>query len=509
MEKKLKKIPVITYLCYLLIVCILFTGVTFSRFISATSGDATAPLSRFHAEYEITDISAVSFANGNYWLRDEGYDSSINPTRSMRYLIRNYTTAADGSAVSISDVDLNAGMRLHFPAEFADNLALQLVQVMKDGDQEVVTPQYVLRDFIYTYTDEDSKTHYGEGATFAETKKFRTEWNGFTTADSDDYDDRTDGIGEVWEREMTVTGGFTGDPDGNFSGTISAYAQDEATVGPQMRLTISASMEEANYSVGFARNHGSELGETEPMLYLDLKKEIPFYTVDIQVPQMVFKAGQQEQLEFVLFLTVIDRASNDDFEDKWNGADGNVNYDEYLDPAGTKLYNGAEVLGYHFERKADVYELSDGKLVPMQVDGVTQQTTIRVTKTFTDGGGSEISFQHIAPLSEDATSIVHPIENFYDSTGKPEEEIDGSFVENFHKLYGTCSNGGQSGYISLAGIPDSPYYSTYDDQDAAGAAEFVIGEAISKGYFSQLNVVFVQASESGSETPGGTPGVGG
>ena len=505
MEKKLKKIPVITYLCYLLIVCILFTGVTFSRFISATSGDATAPLSRFHAEYEITDISAVSFANGNYWLRDEGYDSSINPTRSMRYLIRNYTTAADGSAVSISDVDLNAGMRLHFPAEFADNLALQLVQVMEDGDQEVVTPQYVLRDFIYEYTDEDSETHPGdEGATFAQTKQFRTEWNGFTTAGSDDYDDRMDGIGEVWEQEMTVTGGFTGDPDGNFSGTISAYAQDESTVGPQMRLTISASMEEANYSVGFARNHGSELGDTEPMLYLDLKKEIPFYTVDIQVPQMVFKAGQQEQLEFVLFLTVIDRASNDDFEDKWNGADGNVNYDQYLDPAGTKLYNGAEVLGYHFERKADVYRLNGSTL-----EKTGEQTTIRVTKTFTDGGGSEISFQHIAPLSEDATSIVHPIENFYKSDGNPEEGINGSSVKNFHEFYGTCSNGGQSGYISLAGIPDSPYYSTYDNQVAAGAAEFVIGEAISKGYFSQLNVVFVQASESGSETPGGTPGVGG
>ena len=53
---KMKRIPILSYLCYLLVVSILFTGVTFSRYTTATSGDLGAAVTPFVASNEINDI---------------------------------------------------------------------------------------------------------------------------------------------------------------------------------------------------------------------------------------------------------------------------------------------------------------------------------------------------------------------------------------------------------------------------------------------------------------------
>ena len=52
-----------------------------------------------------------------------------------------------------------------------------------------------------------------------------------------------------------------------------------------------------------------------------------------------------------------------------------------------------------------------------------------------------------------------------------------------------------SDYIYFDDIPDSPFCESYTAQ-IQSAETLVIGEAISKGYETKLNVLFLQASET-------------
>ena len=54
--KKRKPIPIISYLCGLLAVAVLFTGTTFSRYSTQISGDVQTNLSTFVASYTIQGI---------------------------------------------------------------------------------------------------------------------------------------------------------------------------------------------------------------------------------------------------------------------------------------------------------------------------------------------------------------------------------------------------------------------------------------------------------------------
>ena len=159
-------------------------------------------------------------------------------------------------------------------------------------------------------------------------------------------------------------------------------------------------------------------------------------------------------------------------------------------------FNDATVTGYHFDTKADLCELTTGgTLAP---NGL--QTTIRIQKTF-DEQGKRLSYHHVAPLSEGATSIVHPIDDFYNDRGEAVavSEIDFRDIMQMHPLFGLCSNGGQSGYISFNDLTDSPYHETHASQQAgaiSGERDYILRESLSKGYATRLNILFVQSSQS-------------
>lgn len=471
-EKKIKKFPVVRYLCYLLAVSILFTSVTFSRYVGSTSGDTSALLSRFVCSYEIGDMSAATFSNANYWLTLNNESIAMNTARSVRFTVRNHTLLEDGSADRISDVDLRAALRLYAPAEFAENLAVQVVEVDENGSYITKTPQYVLKEFIYDGNNAFA-SHNGEK---------------IDTADFDDFESRNDSQGNPVDEELEVSGGFTGTEEAH-TGTISAYCAETKN-----SLTITAAMREATYSVGFSRNVVGDQGQTAPMLYLDCKRKMPFYTIDLSLPEMSFAAGTAQQRTFVLFLTIVSKTENEDFSSKWTeDMDGLLTAPKAGEP--NKMFNGAVVTGYHFEQKAEVYTLAtDGSIVPM---AEPSQTTIRIQRTYDyENGGAIMSYYHVAPLSEGAASVVHPIEDFYEKSGAP-VEVGFSDVAQVHSYWGLCSNEGASGHIYFSDIPDNPFYRTYSDQTAFDAKTYyAIGEVLSKGYSTSLNVLFVQASES-------------
>ena len=470
-EKKTKKFPIVTYLCCLLAVSILFTGVTFSRYAGFTSGTTDVSLGRFACSYEIGDMSASTFSNAEYWLQLNGVATSMNTARSVRFSIRNYTLQEDGSPDRISDVDLQSTLRFYAPAEFLGNLAVQIAEVDKEGNYITKTPQYVLEDFIYD-----------DAGNFAVWKKGSV----LDTSMSEDYEARPDIYGKQVDEELSMSGGFTGTEE-NHTGTISAYCADTGT-----SVSITSVMAEAQYSVGFYRGWVGDENKSAPQFYLDCRKEVPFYTLDISLPEMLLKAnGKAQSRTFVLFLSVLNLTENQDFKSTWTESRMTENLEKLEGGERKVTFNGATVTGYHFNAKADLCELTGGTLAP---NGL--QTTIRIQKTY-DEQGSTLSYHHVAPLSEGATSIVHPIEDFYNSQGVSVNlaDIDFSSVTEVHSLFGKCSNGGLSGYISFADITDSPYYATYSAQSQT-VQDYILRESLSKGYATRLNILFVQASQS-------------
>lgn len=509
-KRKTEKYHIYAYLCSLILVGILLTGVTLARYSGSSSGGGTTDISGFFCSYDIDDASSLTFSNADYWLTMDDVKTPINTARSVRYTVRNYTTSDDGSADRISAVPVAASIRFYAPAEFAGNLALQVVQVRPQGEggDLVISPQYVLKDIV--------SASYKGSATF-------------DTSTSIAYEDRTDGLASAPEEELALSGGFTvTGGEGNtaeHTGTITATHDDGGT------LTINSAIETATYSVGFMRGldtsgstsvgGGTSSSTMAPLLYIDCEKDTSFWTIDISLPEMRFDAGVKEEKTFVLYVTSVEQFSNnEDMNSVWDDGENGSYGDVILDGAeqsdwdrllsvptngSTMTLNGAKVTGYHFNCELPIYGVSGDT-------GTT--TTVRINKQYgmnSDGtydGTATLSYDHIAPLSEDpdAATVAHPIEEFYtfaDGTYTRDESVGFSDISSVRNKYGLCSNGGKSGYIYFNDVTDDPYYDTFtqenNDQDDR---IYMFSDAISKGFMTKLNMLFVQTAASGDDTGG-------
>ena len=516
MEKKSKieKYPIIRYLSYLVVVSILLMSVSLARYTGASSGDIGATLSRFVCSYQISDASSLVFSNTDFWLKVEGEEpSATNTARTVRFDIANHVKNASGKVDRISGVDLQSTLRFYAPAEFTGNLAVQVLSAdAGSGAYTAITPQYVLRDLIYS-----------SDGTFASGERI------VKTADSEDYADRTDGLtGEEiagLEQELSVTGGFTDIPDGHgHEGMIRADAENGTAI------SITSAMQTARYSVGFMRSNansgsaevggGNSEGTLELPLFIDCEREMPFYTLDITLPEMYFDAGLSQSKSFVLCLTTVSRTDSEDFKVVWgentSGAIGGAaeSWDDLLKtPKAGETYtlNGAKVIGYHFERKLPVFKFSDagGGLI-----NTNEETTVRITKEYDGEGGATLAYEHVAPLTEveGSSSVEHPIAEFYNYVNGAMTSVESvnygsvtgvnGWQSGSYALYGLCSNDGKSGYIFFGNLSDDPYYETCAQQRDQGDRIYKLADALSKGYSSKLNVIFAQASESPKDRGG-------
>lgn len=497
-KKKVEHYHIYAYLCALVLVGILLTGVTLARYSGSTSGGGEVTLPRFYCSYEIDDMSSLTFANSDYWFTsDEGEDRPIKTARTVRYTVRNYTTDGSGKADRVSDLDLEPTLRFYAPAEFAGTLAFQVVETHGTDGEKVVTPQYVVSDI--------AKALYGtNGSDGAST---------YHTGKSKGYEDRTDGLegGMPLEEELSLSGSFTGSGAEHFTGSMRAVGKRTGAV-----LSVTADERTAEYSVGFMRTTtessasvggGTSVSRVAPLFYLDCEKEVPYMTVDITLPDShVLKGGHPTQRSYVLYVTSTVRLSeNEDMNSVWHTAgseegeqggtlstsqDGSNIVEDWneiftSDTQNEYYFNGAKVTGYHFERDLPVCDDSGAE--------TGKKTTVRINKYFDDGS---VTFDHIAPLSEGAASVVHAINDFYTFTGGVcTEYTDPLTIDAVQSLYGVCA-GGSSGYIKFEGVTDDPLESAHDEADGY----YVIGEAMSKGYSTSLNVIFAQASETPTET---------
>lgn len=542
--KKRKPIPIISYLCGLLAVAVLFTGTTFSRYSTQISGDVQTNLSPFVASYTIQDISSTNFPNLDYWLAVEASENRpLSVARTVRFTISNQNESG-----RVSGVDLQASLRFRVPAELGDNLVLQVEEVRSEGGQTVsvpLTPQYIIGNLVYETKQATPTSEYEYDLKTDGSRKFRATGTQLNTRYFADYSAR----GDVNEN-LTLTGGLNGTTG---VGTIMAEAADTVdgngeTIREGNRISVTSSIVETEYSIGYQR--GKTDSDYQSELFVDLVGEHRYYTIDITLPEMFLDAEVEgtravQSRTFVLYVTLAEMIDFDgDSESNSGGnsesnsegnsggqtqtrdwSNGNTNYDNILTAPGTGTdsenykINGDTVVGYHFDVQAQTFNATGGNLNSTEQVRVVRRYGYEIEET--DGnkvvrytGNNTLSFQHVAPLTTEdlaqAALYAHPI-IIYDSiqaaadgkgvTGGAASVASAADINGTNAAYyGVCSNYGnldEPYMILLTGLPQDPRYAVYHDTYDGIQQNYFMYDELSRKYDAQLTMLFVQASESG------------
>ena len=508
------------YISLLLIVAVLFSGVTFARYASMSEGSLTTGIARFDPSFTVDGVNSFTFGNSNYWqnYNEQWLEQGKGSARTVRISLHN-----DGEIDAMPAV-----IHMEGPAEFWENVALQLTTAKEDGSADMtLSTQYVFADLLRvrgegnTVNGETHNFTYGDYIDWdnAETKTF-------STSDSDNFDQRGDQLGNMKEETLQMSGGIVKTDENGIKtpGTVTAVRQVESS-GYKMPLTlrITASMETVEYSVGFQRRDESA-NEALPALYLDCRKEVLYYSVDLILPDdatnilpddatnpfVVAPNGTNGVLDtskgLVLFFTWTNSVSGGDFnlgiergEDTASGGttesqteNAGFTWTDLRDfTSGTPLqFNGADVIGYHFNHLG----------VPCTLENDTESTTIvRINKRFTfdEGGkqvtGSTVTYSHVATLKEDEGMYPHDLEQKsppngdYTCTGQHPVTITKTTIDSLSPGINVDD------FVYQKENPDSP---TDSDNDYTLATE--------KGYTLSFGVTFVQADElpaGGTNTP--------
>ena len=149
-KKRTKKYPILRYLSYLVIVGILLTGVSLARYSGATSGGVSTPLSRFLCSYEDLGRLFAHFFQFRLLAGSgrRGAERDEHGAHGALYAAqlpcgRRGRRGQDQRRRSAEHAALLCARAV------CGRLAVQVAEVGEDGGYTVVTPQYVLRDFIY------------------------------------------------------------------------------------------------------------------------------------------------------------------------------------------------------------------------------------------------------------------------------------------------------------------------------------------------------------------------
>lgn len=476
------------YISLLLIVAVLFSGVTFARYASMSEGSLTTGIARFDPSFTVDGVNSFTFGNSNYWqnYNEQWLEQGKGSARTVRISLHN-----DGEIDAMPAV-----IHMEGPAEFWENVALQMTKANTDGSAgDPYTTQLVIADLLRTSTG----SNVDHSLTYT---TYRT-WNGdtFNTSNSDDFDQRGSG-----EEVLIMSGGITQgtDAEGNetFSGAVTA-------VGSGYTIRITASMkEEVEYSVGFQRRDEAA-NEALPALYLDCRKTVPYYSVDILLPddatqnpfddatQNPFVVAPNGTDEFILFFTWTNSVSGGDFnlgiergEDTASGGttesqpeeDGFTWTDLRDFTSDTPLqFNGATVIGYHFNHLG----------VPCTLEnGTASTTTVRINKRFNED--PDVTYSHVATLKEDEGMYPHNLVlegDVYKCANDGENQV--TITETTINSLSKGINVGDFVYqkVNAESTNDSP-----DDYTLA----------TEKGYTLSFGVTFIQAAElpaGGTSTP--------
>lgn len=370
--------PLMKYLSLLLAVALLFSGVTFARYLSNDQIDASVGIAAFDATYSIDRVNSTTFGNQDYWIPVGG---TMVPQGA-------------GTAISVgmtlkNNGDTSVMPTLHFegPKEYWDHIALQLTMADENfATGDVLTPQLVIGDI----------TAAADGS--------------FNTELSTDYGSLGGGDAELSLSDSVVDGNDVRAAtwkDGDFANKMTITKKTDTII---------------TYSVGFVRESGDTL---LPPVFVDCQKKTAVYSIDFQLPALNVDAAEDgekkpSEQRVIVWLTWTDDAPN-------MSTAANVTFWGNL-AAGASFTIENEtitILGYHYDVPG----------VPV-VGENGETTTVRLKKTLKLGEAEgEISYYHVASINDGDGYYPHKAEkvkgNVYECSGPSPVRFDVSGIEEF------------------------------------------------------------------------------
>ncbi len=487
MQKQFHKrqYPLVRYLGLLLAVALLFTGVTFARYATNSDIAASIGIAAFDVDYTIEGINSTTFGNMDYWQSSGGawLEQGAGSARTVRIQFTNN-----------GGVAVQPTLRLSGPAAFWENIALQLALGDDVGGtfaSASLSTQYVIADLLrergggvnvdgetpaadeekhnYTYSDyiqwSTSSTENGAEKGVFDTK-FSDQFGqlGYAGAGQDE---------QLLGETLRMSGSMQASGGSVTAKRVSKYDENEPISDvAALTMTITGTTKEEKYSVGYARrdSHGGL-----PALYLDCKKEMLYYTIDIEAEALTVPAG--ESISVILFMTWTNSVAPAELTDQVKVY---KKYWETLLQKGGSLSdtsgnNVAAVLGYHFNTSG-VPVVQQNEEDAWEETGET--TTVRITNTFGESGISSTSYEHIASLSGADSPFAHPMEQRPGTT-----------------IY-QCSNADAPAYVDINNIEKAidPSTIAMAMSDDGTSLDYTVATEI--GYTTDFRVVLEQASEA-------------
>lgn len=353
--------PLMKYLSLLLAVALLFSGVTFARYLSNDRIDASVGIAAFDATYSIDRVNTTTFGNENYWIQT-GTSGEI-PQGAGSEITVGITLKNNG--------DTSVQPTLHFegPKEYWDHIALQLTTARNVAMGKVLTPQLVIGDIMNA-----------------------PEESGFNTQSSKDYGSLGDEDATLALSDSVV--------DVNYVRTAT-WTVGEGANAKTNKMTITASTRnDVEYAVGFVRQSGDDL---LPPIFVDCKKDMTFYSIDLELPALNVDAAESadgsrtaKTKKVVVWLTWTNADPNNSqaaTEEFWKAiAAGEA-------PQGVKDQSGKPItiLGYHFDQ-------SGVPVVNENGNEKGETTTVRIKKTL---GSEELEYFHVASINDNDGAYTH------------------------------------------------------------------------------------------------------
>ena len=250
--------PLMKYLSLLLAVALLFSGVTFARYLSNDQIDASVGIAAFDATYSIDRVNITTFGNENYWI-ETGTSGDI-PQGAGSEITVGITLKNNG------DTSVMPTLHLEGPKEYWDHIALQLTTTrnVTPGDVaagEVLTPQLVIGKIMTATAGE------------------------FNTKPSEETDDfgSLGGGDPVLSLSDSVV-------DGNDVRTATwTYGEGENAKTNKMTITKTEGST-IDYSVGFVRQSEDDF---LPPIYVDCQKTTDIYSIDLELPALNVAAAEE------------------------------------------------------------------------------------------------------------------------------------------------------------------------------------------------------------------------
>lgn len=494
MQKQFHKrqYPLARYLGLLLAVALLFTGVTFARYATNSNIAASIGIAAFDVKYTIEGVNSTTFGNMDYWQSSGGtwLEQGAGSARTVRIQFTNY-----------GDVAVQPTLRLSGPADFWENIALQIALGDDAGGtfaSDSLSTQYVLADLLRVRTggvNVDGKTPAAGEETHNYTYNDYINWdtdnwdtepaNGatqdqegvcvFDTAFSDQFGQL--GIGQdeqLLGETLQMSGSMQASGGSVTAERLSKYDENEEKIDfAALTMTITGTTKKAEqYSVGYARRDSSG---GLPALYLDCQKSMPYYTIEIKADRLVLKPRETKTV--ILFMTWTNSVAPAELTDqvKVDKKDWETLLKKGGSLSDTSDKDVAAVLGYHFNQNG-VPEC-DASGNPIDENGDPATTTVRITNTFGESGISSTSYEHIASLSGDDSPFPHLMK------------------QHSGTIY-RCSNAKPTAYVDISKIKSTIDQSTIAMamSDNGTSLDYTVATEI--GYTTDFRVVLEQASEA-------------